>query len=93
MKILSEEESIDLKGEKTQNYSAYSLLSDWVKSLYLWNGTNGLVLILTEVSNWERKKETLQQNGYGKILMNLLFNPRLLSFCTLFRMPWFSVLD
>lgn len=68
MKILSEEESIDLKGEKTQNYSACSLLSDWVKSLYLWNGTNGLVLILTEVSNWERKNKPYSKMAEQKFL-------------------------
>lgn len=39
MKIPSEEESIDLNGEETQNNPANCNLTNWEKSLFFWNGT------------------------------------------------------
>lgn len=64
-----------------------------MKPLYIWNGTFGLVLILTDSSIWEKEnKKLIEKDGQVEIFMNL-FNPRLLSSLTLFRVLWIGVLD
>lgn len=78
--------------EKRIKITVHILIEVIECSLFTFGMERGLVLILANACNWKREKNLRANHGSVEALMHLFFNPKLLFFFTLFRIPWISKL-